>query len=538
MRALFALFIRSVREDSRARLPPLLRIALVVIILLILWANQRSFAYQSAPGREFFAMVMVLNLSFIALASLSIFPSAIAEEKEDDTLALLRMTNLSALSILFGKSTTRLLAVQVPFTLLAITLGGVALKQVWGAYALLGATTFFLCNLALVASVYCRTTMRAGFLTATLAGALYGLLPFVAVVTTRMAGGGPFNFTPVTVWDHIAKASVEGHPMFALFSIVEPRMMGGLTVSIAMPHLVLHLAGGVICFIIAWLIFDRYSTKPEELRRRTPGVKGGRPRRWSRVTRAWCRRPVAWKEFFFTIGGTSGLIVRLALCGAIFATVYGFAMWENNERMTRYGPGYWPDNGQAERMWRDITGAVMVIAGMCAGLEVLLLVGRLFGTEHRRQTLASLVALPWSVGKLIRQKVLGALPILAPWLILATVAFLISPDYWWKEFNDELADMTWRRNREEICVMIYVCLQAMLLVVTVAWFSLRIRHGALPAAIAVLAVWNIAFAVCVDEMNHRNAWMGILAGAMITAPALLFACVGVHRRIQLAAAEE
>jgi hypothetical protein len=86
-------------------------------------------------------MVMFLNAGFIGIAALSIFPAAISEEKEDETLTLLRMTNLSALSILFGKSTSRfigamlLLAVQIPFTLLAITLGGITFSQIAAAYA-------------------------------------------------------------------------------------------------------------------------------------------------------------------------------------------------------------------------------------------------------------------------------------------------------------------------------------------------------------------------------------------------------------------
>ena len=48
MRALFALFIRPVREDARARLPPILRATPVLVILLILWANERDFTRRAA----------------------------------------------------------------------------------------------------------------------------------------------------------------------------------------------------------------------------------------------------------------------------------------------------------------------------------------------------------------------------------------------------------------------------------------------------------------------------------------------------------
>ena len=82
-------------------------------------------------------------------------------------LGLLRMTDLNPLSILLGKSTSRLcgalllLAAQFPFTLLAVTLGGVSARQIVAAYLALGAYTFFLCNLALLASVVARRTGQA-----------------------------------------------------------------------------------------------------------------------------------------------------------------------------------------------------------------------------------------------------------------------------------------------------------------------------------------------------------------------------------------
>src|SRR5678815_5896664 len=84
LRPLVALFIRSVREDTRGRLPTILRATLICVILLILWANERSFTNRPAPGREFFSMVMVLNLAFIGIAALSIcllYTSDAADER-------------------------------------------------------------------------------------------------------------------------------------------------------------------------------------------------------------------------------------------------------------------------------------------------------------------------------------------------------------------------------------------------------------------------------------------------------------------------
>src|SRR4051794_6274954 len=97
---LLALFIRSLREDSRLKFTYFSRAAQVCVLLLELYSTQSSMGWANAPGLEFFESVAMADLAFIALAGMSYFSSAISEEKEEDTLGLLRMTNLNALSIL------------------------------------------------------------------------------------------------------------------------------------------------------------------------------------------------------------------------------------------------------------------------------------------------------------------------------------------------------------------------------------------------------------------------------------------------------
>jgi ABC-type Na+ efflux pump permease subunit len=111
---------------------------------------------------------------------LSYFSSAITEEKEEMTLGLLRMTNLNPLSILLGKSTSRLcgalllLAAQLPFTLLAVAFGGISTRQIMAAYCTLAAYILLLSNLALLFSVTARRTAAAAFFT--------GLMLFIYLV--------------------------------------------------------------------------------------------------------------------------------------------------------------------------------------------------------------------------------------------------------------------------------------------------------------------------------------------------------------------
>src|SRR3954452_22659336 len=132
MNALLALFARSVRELLRSRLSYLTCGAVIGLIFLLLLGAQAAATATSAPGLKFFHSVSYVVLGFITFAGVSYFATAITEEKEDVTLGLLRMTNLDPLAILLGKSTSRLsaallmLAATFPFTLLAVTLGGIS----------------------------------------------------------------------------------------------------------------------------------------------------------------------------------------------------------------------------------------------------------------------------------------------------------------------------------------------------------------------------------------------------------------------------
>ena len=174
-----ALFTRSLRVESRQLTLYLGRLALLLVIGFFLLEFQVASFYMSAPGLQFFESVVMINLVFITLAGMSYFASVITEEKEEMTLGLLRMTRLSPLSILLGKSTARmigallLLAVQFPFTLLAVTLGGVAPLQIVAAYATLLAFVILVSGMALCCSVVASRNSGAGWLAGILLAAFF-----------------------------------------------------------------------------------------------------------------------------------------------------------------------------------------------------------------------------------------------------------------------------------------------------------------------------------------------------------------------------
>ncbi len=522
MRALLALFVRSMREDARARLPPILRATLVVVILLILWSNERDFTRRPAPGREFLGMVLFANVGLIAIATLGIFSSAITEEKEDQTLTLLRMTKLNPLAILLGKSTTRLigalllLVVQIPFTLLAVTLGGVSMAQVLNAYAVLGATTFFACNLALLCSVICPTAIRAGIWTGVWCCILFFILPMICIVS----GLRRLNFAalvPSTAWEHFSTWTVESNPAYTLAVLIfEPSKVAPVE-----RHILVNLTAGLVCFLISWLVFDRFCSTAQEVVASRRKKKGWRIFARSRPS---CRRPLAWKDYHFLIGGRRGMWLRVGIGALIFLAAYSFVRWV---RM------YTPEN---RYLWRTAGSLTILYTLVAFALDASLTASRIFGEERRLLTLGSLVTLPRTTGSLIRQKILGCLPALLPWLAIFVFGFWLRSHYTygWRGFFR----YWFQRIQEERAILFYLSSQTLLLPILIANLSLRIRRGAMPAGIAIVITLNVLTAVAMDSsMGFSEREKLATSGAISVFIAVILA-VGVYRRIPVAAAAE
>ncbi len=176
MRALAAIFIRALREHTRSRM---LAIARGIFAAMVIWIFVlQAWASPVAPGLQFLYGILFLNVLFILLAATSYFASSITEEKEEGTIALLVIAGVSLTGLLLAKSTTRilegvlLLAVQLPFALLAVALGGVMWDQVIASYIALGGFLVLSGNLALLASVVATRTTAAGFGSAAMLAAL------------------------------------------------------------------------------------------------------------------------------------------------------------------------------------------------------------------------------------------------------------------------------------------------------------------------------------------------------------------------------
>ena len=185
---------RSLRTHCRSGKTYLIRGGMLLAMLASVASAQMTAGFMGAPGLFLFGSILWISAFLICLGGPAYFASIITEEKEQMTLGLLKMTGLRPVSILLGKSTSQmlgaiaLLLVQVPFTVLSITLGGVSLPQVMAGYLALLAHLIFVTNLALLCSVVCRRGKRAATLTAVFLLAFYCGARARHVAWTRVAG--------------------------------------------------------------------------------------------------------------------------------------------------------------------------------------------------------------------------------------------------------------------------------------------------------------------------------------------------------------
>ena len=490
LRAIFALFIRSVREDLRAKFTPIAWSTLVLVILFFIAVNQRQFARSPAPGLQVFFIVMLVNLFGLVLAGLTAFCSAITEEKEDDTLGLLRMTNLSPVAILLGKGISRfvggalLLLAQLPFSMLCVTLGGVSITHILKGYEVLLCTLFLLCNLGLLMSVVAKKTGIAIAFTLVVGVFIYFIGPAIYIWKT---GVFPSSVPPSGLWNDFLGYLFANNPVLILGS-----MLFGAPgrLPVAANPLLSHAIAGTTFFLLAWALFGRFcSGTADTAPRKKRFAKSTNTLRMPRPG----LRAIAWKDFWFFVGGRRGLIIRYIGYGVIIFGLAGFMLFENSRT-------------DAE----DMGAMFVVLAGMCIGVELVLIGARIFGVERKMLTLSSLLTLPLPLGRIIRHKLIGALPSFIPGLTFVVIGMLLRPI-----FVDEFFIGISRVRTSEFFLLTYCGLHIFALPLLACWLSLKLRRGAVAAAIAVAAVADILFAVIVDEANRSSETELLVVGSIV-----------------------
>jgi ABC-type transport system involved in multi-copper enzyme maturation permease subunit len=482
VRALLALFVRSLKEDVRGKSTYIVRAALVMLVLFFLWITHSSARWSGAVGREFFTTVVWVDLFVLSVVGLSYFASAITEEKENETLGLLRMTNLDALSILMGKSTSRLLgalfilAAQLPFMLVAVTMGGLAVQQVIAGFVCLFGYVFLLANVGLFSSVVAKRSSTATMLS----GAI-----IVALLVLPWWLGRSLQFLNATRLEQWFDAWAQATPFGRLTQI----LYTGFSSSVFGWQFAVSLAGGVIFFGLAWLIFERFANSSDE--KPVPGLTVSVPDKITpaRALAGRAQMPaLLWKDYNYVAGGDMAVVVKCVLGFVIL--LLGLPMLRFHDSLIAFGV--------------TTTFYMSLFLALCLSLDA----SRMFKREREQRTLSSLLTLPFSTRRFVWEKTLGCLK--ASWpaiagLVITLLLLAIGA------VGDLLDDINHQRSYwvkdlfYAICVFAYASFTGLLLPAFIAWLSLRMRWGALPVGITIWCFGNFGLGAILFFLAQEGA---------------------------------
>jgi len=516
-----AMLHRALRLDARLTRTHLFRLSFALLVYgALIYSQAISASLLGAPGLKLFETMTYLNLILISLAGVSFFATAITEEKELDTLGLLKMAGIDPLGILLGKSTSRLLGtillllVQLPFTLLAITLGGVTLGQVLAAYCSLTAYMVLLANVGLLCSVVFR---RGG--TASAVVVLFLMAYFAAPSVVRGLELGLVN-SGLIAGRSASAAQVEQFADWCEKISVAYRLGEIMTTGFAdRPvgiQVVFSLTMAAVLFGIAWGGFNRFTRGADvAITVRSDVfaqlVKTGQKRR-SRPG----RNALEWKEFHFVTGGLPLQIVKFVLYGLISGAI----LWAAD----RYYD--YPLSRAAEFVVQAMLGAIVLESGLYASV--------VFHDEWRDRTLPLLTMLPIRSSRIVRSKIVGCAPALIPAIFWLFAGCAIWPDGPVQIVKSLLPSR------------MFFGLVWLLFLTLTAFFSMVVRWGALPLAIAVMAGGGFVASCCGSPMimllsaSNRETTAsegGFVLVDLVIGVLIVLLQVDVHRRVEIASSQ-
>ena len=467
-----AFLTRSVRQDSRLLSHHGMRAGLALLILFLFFTQTRLTSLRGAVGAGFAQQVVNCCYWFLTILGGIHFSSTISEEKDEQTLALLKMTGASGFSILAGKSLPRLavavlfLFVVAPFFLLSITLGGVLTLGIVTSMLSMMTYAFMLGQLGLFASVLASSTRRAFSLTCVL-WLLFELPHWwvgLLMATLDYLFGRGYSLGLTDFWE--ASQSV------SLVSNLSATLLAFRPEEVWQTYMTYELIVGAAFFVISWLIFEPCTSRAVS---EGPTVASTRGRIASLSDNARPQRDaVAWKSWRFLSGGwtwffvrTVGAPVTVFLVSFLLTQIFGVSF----------------------------DGWIVVIAALYIGLAFWLIttarmLGRCFSEEIHGDTLASLVMLPRRTGLTFWSLVKGVVPA----ILASSVTFFLCLGllFLWMLSEGDLGDfleafvqpwlwhfLSWVAVTAHLGVLLTTHLRfgGMLLAVAICWFGMPILCG-------------------------------------------------------------
>ena len=462
---------------------------MVLMMLYLLGLQVLNSPRMGASGLDLIGNVMDCCYWCLTLLGVTYFSVAITEEKEEETLPLLRMTGIRNITLLIGKSVPRLavvlllILIAAPFLMLAVTLGGVVPEQILASLMGLFCYAFCLSQLGLFASTTARTSSKAVSNTVLLWVVLeFGSwIPTLAAMAFDEWGFGKleelFTWVAGSLWERTMWHASASYLMFDRGE------------NVWHPQMTFQLLVGFVFFALSLLCFERFNERAIA-QGAASVVSPKNPlaelrRNMLSPLRSW-DAAIAWKSWQFLAGGWFWFwtwMIGLPVASISIIIVISVLVGE-------FAPA-------------EAYGVTLMMVGT-GGLIVLLarLLGSLLNREIYEQTMVSLLMLPQKSSVLLRQMATGLLPFILPplfcfglgylWMLMVeprfvedTVELLMEPWFW--------ATLSW--------AVVTISLGTLL--------SVYLRHGGMMVGIAV-CVFILPF----------------MGGMMLTAFGMLFRGIG------------
>ena len=420
-----AFLMRSIRQDSRLLSHHLMRGAMAFLILYLFFMQYRVFALRAAAGSQFANTVINCCYWFLTLVGGIHFSTAIVEEKEEQTLTLLRMTGASAFSILAGKSIPRLaivilfLCVVAPFLMLAMTLGGLVPLGLLSAILGICCYSIMLSQVGLLASVVCKDASRAfavtavGWVALELSHWWYGMAEQLSKPRYLFGNTGLLEILqgPLS-WISQCSLIANLSDDLLTFATVPPELQGTSvfhrTLYIAKEifhfHMGFHLVLAAVLFVVSWLLFESCTSRAvsEGDSGASVSTKIASPRQ-----RPW-QDAIVWKSWQHVSGGHKWFWIRVIVAPVAIA---GLAILLSVLF-----------DGDVEP---EFVAGVMIFGGIgFFTVNLCRLFGRLLNAELHQKTMASLVMLPQPTSQTLWSMVWGLIPAVCAGAACSVIGFL------------------------------------------------------------------------------------------------------------------
>ena len=458
----------ALKKDIHLKITHIFRFACIGIVFLILFSSWLTSSRISAPGLDFFTKIVWLNFWLVTLAGIGFFSTAITEEKEEETLPLLKLAGINTLALLLGKSTVRALRVillllgQLPFLMLAVALGGITPLQIYATIIAMIAYVILIANFSLLCSVYAK---RSG-VAISLVMSMLLIFFFSPVILTKISSNLQSRGY-LAANDFISQSLASYCDFCREISIIErinTILSTGYVDSVITAQVISNFLIGVFCFLTAWFLFERFTEDHAVVKTRTWFQNHKQKQRNSRPGRL----ALAWKDFHFLAGGRKGLLLKSCLYLSGILALIGGGLWLDKYSYSTYYFSY---------SWKELMSTALLLLVIGFVVECTAYASRIFREERKQKMLPLLIMLPHSTLHLAYEKIWGFSIALIPVCIGIAFIVLIAPDSLYDFFESGFSSL-----------LLFFLIQFVVFLHVLTYFSILVRWGALAFAIGTMVL--------------------------------------------------